>query len=151
MPVMMPPLMSKPLHPLPSSVPPQVPTHVRLTQVAAVSTLALLIVLALAWEMWLAPLRPGGSWLALKALPLALPLSGLLRNRMYTYRWTALFVWLYVTEGIVRASGDDPPGDTLALLQVVLCVLLFTACTLHIRLRLKQARTAPASSHPPEN
>ena len=31
---------------------------------------------------------------------------GLLRNRMYTYRWLSLLVWLYFTEGVVRAASD---------------------------------------------
>ncbi len=110
-----------------------------------------MIALVLAWELWLAPLRPGGSWLALKALPLLLPLPGLLRNRMYTYRWVALFIWLFVTEGLVRASGDRSPGNLLALLQVLLCVILFTACTLHVRLRHKHAKhAAAAGEHPTE-
>ena len=56
-----------------------------------------LIVLSLAWELLISPLRPGGSWLALKALPLCLPLAGLLKNRMYTYRWVSMLVWLYFT------------------------------------------------------
>ena len=70
---------------------------VRLTRTLAVASLIALIALALAWELWLAPLRPGGSWLVLKALPLCLPLAGLLKNRMYTYRWLSLVVWLYFT------------------------------------------------------
>ena len=73
-----------------------------------------LIVLGLAWELWLAPLRPGGSWLALKVLPLCLPLAGLLKNRMYTYRWLSLLVWLYFTEGVVRATSEAAPGAWLA-------------------------------------
>ena len=77
---------------------------VRATRTLAVTSLLALIVLALAWELWLAPLRPGGSWLALKALPLCLPLAGLLKNRMYTYRWLSLVVWLYFIEGVVRAG-----------------------------------------------
>jgi uncharacterized membrane protein len=115
-------------------------TSVRLTRTLAVASLLALIVLALAWELWLAPLRPGGSWLALKALPLCLPLAGLLKNRMYTYRWLSLVVWLYFIEGVVRAWSDRPPGNWLALLQVILCLVLFTACTLHVRLRFKHAR-----------
>ena len=70
---------------------------VRLTRTLAVASLIALIALGLAWELWLAPLRPGGSWLVLKALPLCLPLAGLLKNRMYTYRWLSLMVWLYFT------------------------------------------------------
>lgn len=123
----------------------QAPSDVRWTRTVAVGALLSLIALTLAWELWLAPLRPGGSWLALKALPLLLPLPGLLRNRMYTYRWVSLFIWLYVTEGIVRASGDRPPGNLLALAQVLLCVALFTACALHVRLRHKHARRTAAT------
>ena len=110
----------------------------------AVASLLALIVLCLAWELFLAPLRPGGSWLALKALPLCIPLAGFLKNRMYTYRWVSLLVWLYFTEGVVRAWSDRPPGQWLALL----CLVLFTACTAHIRLRLRDAPTpAPAAPH----
>ncbi|MGB3071459.1 MAG: DUF2069 domain-containing protein [Ottowia sp.] len=125
-------------------------TDVRWTRIVAVSALLALIALVLAWELWLAPLRPGGSWLALKVLPLLLPLPGLLRLRMYTYRWVSLFIWLYVTEGIVRASGDRPPSNQLAMLQVLLCVVLFTACTLHVRLRQKHAKRSAAASTPIE-
>ena len=99
------------------------------------------------WELWLAPLRPGGSWLVLKVLPLCLPLAGLLKNRMYTYRWLSLLLWLYFAEGVVRAWGDRAPGNYLALLQVLLCVLLFVACSLHVRLRLKGPRLE-ASANP---
>ena len=114
---------------------------VALTRRLAVGSLLGLILLGLAWELWLAPLRPGGSWLALKVLPLCVPLAGLLKNRMYTYRWLSLLVWLYFTEGVVRAWGDKAPGSWLALTQVVLCTLLFAACALHVRLRLRNAKT----------
>ncbi len=114
----------------------------RATRALAVACLLALIALGLAWELWLAPLRPGGSWLAIKVLPLLLPLPGLLKLRMYTYRWTALFVWLYFVEGVVRASGDAPPGNQLAWAQIALCLLLFNACALHVRLRQRGARTA---------
>jgi len=119
---------------------------VALTRSLAVASLVGLIALGLAWELWLAPLRPGGSWLALKVLPLCLPLAGLLKNRMYTYRWVSLLVWLYFAEGVVRAWGDRPPGNWLALVQVALCIVLFSACALHVRLRLRNA----ATRQPPE-
>lgn len=117
--------------------------QVRLTRLLAVGSLLGLIALGLAWELFLAPLRPGGSWLALKVLPLCIPLPGLLKNRMYTYRWVSLVVWLYFIEGVVRASGDRPPGNFLAMLEVLLCLTLFTACVLHVRLRLKNAKNTP--------
>ena len=110
------------------------------TRWTATASLLGLIVLCLAWELVLAPLRPGGSWLALKALPLCIPLAGILKNRMYTYRWVSLVIWLYFIEGVVRAWGDARPGSWLAMGEIVLCLVLFTACTLHIRLRQRNAR-----------
>ncbi len=104
-----------------------------------------LIVLGLAWELWLAPVRPGGTLLALKVLPLCIPLSGLLKNRMYTYRWVSLIIWLYFTEGVVRAYGDAEPSNYLAMVEIFLCVVLFFACALHVRLRLKHAKLAELS------
>ncbi|MDP3699273.1 MAG: DUF2069 domain-containing protein [Hylemonella sp.] len=118
------------------------PSHVRLSRQLAVASLLGLIVLGLAWELWLAPLRPGGSWLALKVLPLCLPLAGLLKNRMYTYRWLSLLLWFYFTEGVVRATTEPAPGAWLAALEVLLSLTLFAACVMHIRLRQKAARAA---------
>ncbi|MEA3394521.1 MAG: DUF2069 domain-containing protein [Pseudomonadota bacterium] len=120
-----------------------VPPSVRLSRLLAVGSLLGLILLGLAWELWLAPLRPGGSWLALKVLPLCIPLVGLLKNRMYTYRWVSLVVWLYFIEGVVRATSEPAPGAWLAALEVLLCLTLFTGCTLHVRLRLKAAKAHP--------
>ena len=113
-------------------------TQIDATRWLALASLGGLIVLGLAWEMWLAPLRPGGSLLALKVLPLCIPLAGLMKNRMYTYRWLSLMIWLYFTEGVVRAWSDKPPGNYLAMIEVLLCLLLFTACALHVRVRLKK-------------
>lgn len=118
------------------------------TRWVATGSLLALIVLCLAWELVLAPVRPGGSWLALKALPLCIPLAGLLKNRMYTYRWLSLMVWLYVMEGAVRAWSDRAPSNWLALLEVLLCIVLFTACSLHVRLRLRAARAAAQAATP---
>ncbi len=112
---------------------------VQISRWTAVGSLLALIVLGLLWELWLAPIRPGGSWLALKVFPLLIPLAGLLKNRMYTYRWVSLMVWLYFTEGVVRAWGDRFPGNLMALIEVLLCLVLFIACTVHIRTRLRNA------------
>ena len=115
--------------------------QVRLIRALAVGSLLGLIILGLAWELFLAPLRPGGTLVALKVVPLIFPLAGLLRNRMYTYRWVSLLVWLYFIEGVVRAWSDAAPGNYLGMIEVALCLVLFTACTLHVRLRLGYART----------
>lgn len=117
-------------------------SDVAATRWLAVGSLLALIALCVAWELWLAPVRSGGTLLYLKALPLAFGVIGLLKRRMYTYRWLSLLVWLYFTEGVVRAWGDPAPSRWLALGEVALCVLLFVACTAHVRLRQRAARAA---------
>jgi uncharacterized membrane protein len=115
------------------------------TRAVAVASLLGLIVLGLAWELWLAP--TGRGTLALKVLPLAVPLAGLLKRRLYTYRWVSLLVWLYFTEGVVRATSERGPAVPLAVTEIVLCLLLFAACAVHVRWRLRHApRSAAAGS-----
>lgn len=130
----------------PPTQPPQ--THVRFSRRLTVASLLALIVLGLAWELWLAPI--GRGTLALKVLPLCLPLAGLLKNRMYTYRWLSLLVWLYILEGLVRATSGEPAQVVvLAVAEILLGLLLFTGCVLHIRLRLRDARQARTSETAP--
>ena len=121
-------------------------SDVATTRWLAVGSLLALIALCVAWELWLAPVRSGGTLLYLKALPLAFGVIGLLKRRMYTYRWLSLLVWLYFTEGVVRAWGDPAPSRWLALGEVALCVLLFVACTAHVRLRQRASKTAAAAA-----
>jgi uncharacterized membrane protein len=122
------------------------PSFVVRSRAVAVASLLGLVALGLAWELWIAPLRPGGSWWAIKVLPLAFALPGLLRLRLYTYRWLSLLVWLYATEALVRGTTERPPGAALAWLQLVLALALFGACLWHVRGRLKAA--APAATAP---
>ena len=107
------------------------------TRTVAVGSLVGLIVLGLTWELWLAP--TGSGLLAIKVLPLFIPLAGLLQRKLYTYRWVTLFVWLYFTEGVVRATSDRGLSAWLAGIEVLLCLALFAACAAHVRWRLKQA------------
>ena len=101
---------------------------------AASGALLCLMVLCLAWELWLAPLRPGGSYLALKAAPLALPLYGILYGKRYTYQWSSMFVLAYFTEGVVRAWSERGASQLLALLEVALSVTFFAAVVAYARL-----------------
>ena len=121
--------------------------HVQLSRALAVSSLIGLVLLSLMWELWLAPLRPGGSWLVLKALPLCIPLAGLLKNRMYTYRWVSLVVWLYFAEGVIRLQGDTWPSNACAAVEILLCLMLFTASALHVRWRLRDAALAASQEN----
>jgi len=111
------------------------PKSIEITRWVAVGSLLALILLGL-----LAPLREGGSWWAIKVLPLCWPLAGLLKNRMYTYRWVSLMIWLYFIEGVVRAWGDKGWSAGLALAETILCVLLFAACAFHVRWRFQMAK-----------
>jgi uncharacterized membrane protein len=122
---------------------PALPSTVARTRAVAVACLLGLIALGLAWELWLAP--TGQRTLALKVLPLTLALAGLLKNRMYTYRWLSLLVWLYFTEGVVRATTERGISAALASAELVLCLLLFGACAVHVRWRLRHA--APSSGN----
>jgi uncharacterized membrane protein len=102
------------------------------SRLAAFSLIALLM-LCLAWELWLAPLRPGGSMLVLKALPLLLPLRGILHGRRYTHQWLSLVVLLYLAEGAVRSMSDQGTSQTLAMAETLLATLLFAGCLGHAR------------------
>lgn len=92
-----------------------------------------LILLGLAWELVLAPLRPGGSWLVLKVLPLLLPLRGLLHARRYTFKWSCLLVWAFMAEGAMRAMSDRGPSAHLAVLELALGATFFAAAVLFLR------------------
>jgi len=95
-----------------------------------------LIALGLAWELWLAP--TGHGTLAIKVLPLVGGVAGVLRHRMYTFRWLSLLVWLYVAEGAVRANTEAGLSRALALAELALAMLLFIASTIYIRRRLRR-------------
>ncbi len=114
--------------------------RITLTRRLAVGSTLGLIVLGVAWELWLAPLPGGTGKLAWKVLPLTFAVAGLLKEKLYTYRWVSLLVWLYVTEGLVRATSDGGAVIPLALLELVLGLTLFTTCALHVRLRLANGR-----------
>ncbi len=100
---------------------------------AASASLTALIILCLSWELWLAPLRPGGSYLALKAAPLAIPLLGIVLGWRYTYQWSSMFVLAYFTEGIVRAWGERGASQLLASAEVVLSVIFFVSVVWYSR------------------
>ena len=102
-------------------------------QVAATVALLGLLVLCLAWELWLAPLRPGGSLLALKALPLAFPLAGILKGKRYTYQWSSLLILAYFAEGATRAWSESGASRHLALAEIALSLAFFAAAVSYAR------------------
>ena len=109
---------------------------------AACASLIALIFLCLAWELWLAPLRPGGSWLVLKVLPLLAPLFGILRARLYTFQWALLLLPAYFAEGVVRAYSDGGASARLALLETGLALVFFVAALVFVRSVRKTGATS---------
>jgi uncharacterized membrane protein len=101
----------------------------------AVASLVALALLCVAWELFLAPVRPGGSWLVLKAVPLLVPLFGVLHGKRYTFQWTTLLVWLYFAEGIVRAYSDAGLSARLAAAEVALSLAYFACAVAWLRSR----------------
>jgi len=116
----------------------------RALSLLSAGSLIALIVLCAAWELWLAPVRPGGSWLALKALLLAWPLPGVLRRNRYTMQWSSMFILLFFTEGIVRATSDAGLSRSLAWGEVVLSVVFFFATIFYLRPFKRAAKAAHA-------
>jgi len=95
--------------------------------ITANASLVLLIALCIAWELFVAPLRSGGSWMVLKALPLLAPLPGVLRARRYTCQWASLLSLAYFAEGVVRAMSDPAPSRYLAMLEILIATTLFVS------------------------
>jgi uncharacterized membrane protein len=110
---------------------------ISLLRLGASISLILLILLGLVWEGWLAPLKPSGSLLILKVLPLLFPLFGILKGKRYTYQWSSMLILLFFTEGIVRAWADPGLSATLAMIEVALSVIFFVCTIFYARLTRK--------------
>lgn len=117
-----------------------------LLRLTSIASLLALIALSVAWELWLAPLRPGGSWLVLKALLLLLPLRGVLRGNLYTLQWSSMFILLFLAEGVVRGMTDTGVSASLAWIETALSVVFFFATIFYLRpfKRAAKARAATA-------
>ena len=112
---------------------------IRSLHLSACASLIALILLCLAWEGWLAPLRSGGSLLILKAVPLLFPLFGILRGKRYTYQWSSMFILLWFTEGAVRAWSDEGLSAGLALAEIALSLTFFFSAIFYARLTARPA------------
>ena len=107
--------------------------NVALQRSASLSLFGLFF-LCLLWEIWLAPLKPGGTLLFLKALPLAFAVRGVLRGSLYTIQWASMLVLLYLMEGVVRVMSDPPgPSITLAWIEIVLAAVFFFSSIFYVR------------------
>ena len=100
---------------------------------AACASLVALIFLCVVWELFAAPVKPGGSWLVLKALPLLAPLFGVLRGRRYTFKWSTLLIWAYAAEGAMRMYTDTGLAARLAFVELALSLAYFGAAVAYLK------------------
>ena len=113
----------------------------RVCHTGAVTSLVILCIWLLAWEIVVAPLHPGGSLLALKALPLLLPLRGVIKRDLYTLQWSSMVILIYFVEGAVRSWSDRVELSRLmALGEVMLVCAYFVFALLYLRPYKKQAQ-----------
>ncbi len=106
----------------------------------AVISLISLIVLCIAWEMVLAPIRPHGSWLVLKVIPLLIPLRGILKRDLYTMQWSSMLILLYFAEGLVRGMTDTGLSAILGWIEVALVLAFFICVIAYLRPYKKAAK-----------
>lgn len=118
---------------------------IRGLRIGAGASLIALILVCLAWETWLAPLR-SGSTLVLKTIPLLIPLFGILHGKRYTYQWASMFILLYFTEGIVRAMTDRGVSAKLACVEIVLTSSFFVCAIFYAKLTRASASKSSQKS-----
>lgn len=105
----------------------------------AIGSLLALIALALAWELSIAAGPAGPGLLALKALPLLLPLFGILRGRRYTYQWAPMLVLAYFIEGVMRGYSDAGASGAAGWGQAFLAVVFIVSAAYYARDAHRQA------------
>jgi uncharacterized membrane protein len=115
--------------------------------IGAATALVAMIVLSVAWERWLAPLRPGGSALVFKALPLVFALPGVLRRRLYTLQWASMLILLYFAEGIVRGMTDAQASARLGWIETALALVFFLCALAYLAPFKRAAKEAQRGTH----
>jgi uncharacterized membrane protein len=114
--------------------------------IASAATLDL-IILCIAWEWFISPLRPGGSWLILKAVPLIVMLPGIWRAKVYTMQWGTMLILIYTTEALVRIS-ESGWNFWMALLELVFSVTIFISLLLYLKpIKAEAKAKAKMSTH----
>jgi uncharacterized membrane protein len=98
----------------------------------ATASFVALFVLCVAWEWFIAPLRPGGSWMILKGLPLLLAIPGIWKAKNYTMQWASMLILIYMTEGLVRLF-ETGANFWMALLETVLSLIGFIALLMYLK------------------
>lgn len=107
-----------------------------------------LIILCLLWELQIAPIRPGGSWLVLKIVPILFVVFGILKQNIKTYQASTLLIWLYFAEGATRAFSDPTAMSRLmASFEIVICICFFVSTVAYIRTFKRKPTQGKKGSH----
>lgn len=84
------------------------------------------------WELVLAPI-PGGAWLALKAVPLAVVFPGVARGDLRARQWLALLAPFYFAEALTRALSETGRHALVAGMVAILTATMFASLLLWFR------------------
>lgn len=114
-------------------------------QLIAAAAFIDLFILCVAWEWFISPLRPGGSWLILKGVPLLFAIPGIWKGKVYTMQWASMLILLYVTEGLVRIL-ESGANFWLALLETALATIAFVCLLIYLKPIKKQAKSLAKKS-----
>ena len=109
-------------------------------QLLAVAAFVDLFILCVAWEWFISPLRPGGSWLILKGMPLLFAIPGIWKGKVYTMQWASMLILLYVTEGLVRIL-ETGTNFWLAVLETILATTAFVCLLIYLKPIKKEAKS----------
>lgn len=118
---------------------------------SALTAYAALILLVLVWEAWWAPATPvpRSFWIALKVVPLIIPLAWLVRGNAYAHVLASLLLLIYLSEGAAvgyDAIKSNAAGMLLYAMAEVGLVLSFVgAAAIFARLSF-QTKTSRAAA-----
>ncbi|MES2587244.1 MAG: DUF2069 domain-containing protein [Pseudomonadota bacterium] len=121
-------------------------------QLIATAAFVDLFILCVSWEWFISPLRPGGSWLILKAIPLLFAIPGLWKGKVYTMQWASMLILLYITEGLVRIL-ETGANFWMATLETTLGTIAFVCLLIYlkpIKARAKAAKKERAAAGIPD-
>jgi uncharacterized membrane protein len=110
-------------------------------QLIATAAFVDLFILCVSWEWFVSPLRPGGSWLILKGVPLLFAIPGLWKGKVYTMQWASMLILLYLTEGLVRIL-ETGANFWMAVLETTLGTVAFVCLLIFLKPIKARAKAA---------
>lgn len=119
-------------------------------QLIATAAFVDLFILCVSWEWFISPLRPGGSWLILKGVPLLFAIPGLWKGKIYTMQWASMLILIYITEGLVRIL-ETGANFWLAALETALGTIAFFCLLIYLKPIKARAKAAKKERDAAEN